>query len=78
SMNLGIDYSIAIPVLTKMKSLKTLDISYNNITRDQAQPLIDGLPDCKIINLDYSKKTLPGTEAPTQIRENRPQAPGRH
>jgi len=79
SMNLNIEYPIAIPGLATMKSLRILDISYNNLTRSQAQPLIDGLPDCKIINLDYSKKALSDTPPEKkEIQENRPQVPGRH
>lgn len=79
SMNLNIEYAVAIPGLATMKSLRNLDISYNNIARSQAKPLIDGLPDCRIINLDYSKKSLPDS-APEkkEIQENRPQVPGRH
>jgi Leucine-rich repeat (LRR) protein len=77
AMNLNIDFRIAIPQIAGMKSLQHLDISYNNITREQAQPLIDGLPDCRIINLDYNKKALPDS-APSEPRENKPQAPGRH
>jgi Leucine-rich repeat (LRR) protein len=76
AMNINVDYNIAINELAKMTSLRNLDISYNNISRGQAQPLIDGLPACRIVNLDYSKKTLP--DAPAEPRENKPQAPGRH
>ena len=55
SMNLEADYGSIIPMIAKLKSLKNLDISYNNITREQAQPLIDALPDCRILNFDYTK-----------------------
>ncbi|MFK5057947.1 hypothetical protein ACI4AF_28935, partial [Klebsiella pneumoniae] len=56
AMNLNSDYKVIIPVLAKMKSLRRLDISYNNITKEDAKPLKDALPSCVIINSDYSTK----------------------
>ena len=56
AMNLSADYKVIIPVLAKMHSLRRLDISYNNITKTDALPLIDALPSCKILNYDYSTK----------------------
>lgn len=71
SLNPDMDFAKAIPQIAAIKSLHLLDISYNNLTRAQAQPLIDGLAGCKIINLDYSNKALP-------TLKDMEQAPGRN
>jgi hypothetical protein len=64
-MNINADFALIIPIVSRIKSLRLLDISYNNLTRTQAQPLIDALPDCKIVNIDYyNKAPLPTNTVP--------------
>jgi len=36
-----------------MGHLEFLDLSYNNITKEQITPLRNALPNCKVINRDY-------------------------
>lgn len=74
AMNLNGDMSSMIAQLSRIKTLRILDISYNNLTRAQAEPLISALPGCKIINVDYyNKEPLPGTTSqPSEQRQNRP------
>ena len=65
AMNINADFTSIIPVLTKIKSLRLLDIGYNNLSRTQAQPLIDALSGCKILNIDYyNKAPLPTNTVP--------------
>lgn len=74
AMNLNANMSSVIAQVARIKTLRILDISYNNLTRAQAEPLISALPDCKIINVDYyNKEPLPGTTPqPSEQRQNRP------
>lgn len=74
AMNLNADMSSIIAQVSRIKTLRILDISYNNLTRAQVEPLISALPGCKIINVDYyNKEPLPGTTPqPSQQRQNRP------
>ncbi|MBS1623037.1 MAG: leucine-rich repeat domain-containing protein [Bacteroidetes bacterium] len=74
AMNLNADMSSMIAQISRIKTLRILDISYNNLTRAQAEPLISALPGCKIINVDYyNKEPLPGsTSQPSEQRQNRP------
>ncbi|MBK7147640.1 MAG: leucine-rich repeat domain-containing protein [Bacteroidetes bacterium] len=65
SMNLKWNFSAEQNTLKKMTQLQFLDVSYNNIAKDSVEPLREALPNCKVINWDYSKRTLP---QPSQMR----------
>jgi Leucine-rich repeat (LRR) protein len=56
SMNLKLDFEVEKAKLMKMSHLEFLELSYNNITKEQITPLRDALPNCKVINWDYKKK----------------------
>ena len=58
SMNLKLDFEVVKLKLIKMKQLEFLELSYNNITKEQITPLRDALPNCKVINWDYKKKAF--------------------
>ena len=54
-MNLKLDFAVEKQKLMKMTQLELLDLSYNNITKEQVTPLRDALPNCKVINWDYKR-----------------------
>jgi len=53
SMNLKLDFDAEKQKFMKMGHLEFLDLSYNNITKEQITPLRNALPNCKVINRDY-------------------------
>ena len=55
AMNLKLDFEVEKQKLMKMTRLDFLELSYNNITKEQITPLRDALPNCKVINWDYKK-----------------------
>ena len=54
-MNLKLDFEVEKQKLMKMTRLELLDLSYNNITKEQVTPLREALPNCKVINWDYKR-----------------------
>lgn len=55
SLNTTMNFNIEKEKFAKMQGLKLLDLSYNNLTRDQVNPLRTLMPNTKILNFDYSK-----------------------
>jgi len=55
AMNLKLDFEVEKVKLMRMSHLEFLELSYNNITKEQITPLRDALPNCKVINWDYKK-----------------------
>ena len=55
AMNLKLDFEVEKQKLMKIHSLEFLELSYNNITKEQITPLREALPNCKVINWDYKK-----------------------
>ncbi len=62
SMNPKIKYAAEKEKLSALKGIELLDLSYNNITKEEITPLREALPNAKVINWDYSKTTLPQPE----------------
>ena len=56
SMNEEAKVSALIPVFQKLKSLRYLDISYNGVTKEEAIPLLDSNPLCKVVNRGYKNR----------------------
>lgn len=55
SMNIKINFEVEKAKFAKMQGLELLDLSYNNLTRDQVNPLRTQMPNTKILNYDYRK-----------------------
>ncbi len=55
AMNGKMSYDVEKEKLKKMQQLEFIDLSYNNITKAQITPLREALPNCKVINWDYSQ-----------------------
>ena len=52
-MNVKINYALEEAKFKQMKQLEYLDLSYNNLTKEQITPLREALPNCKVVNWDY-------------------------
>jgi Leucine-rich repeat (LRR) protein len=58
AMNKGFDWGYHSQKLSTLKSLKFLDLSFNEISREEMEKLREQMPECKIANWDYWKNSM--------------------
>lgn len=62
SMNPKLSFDAERLKFAQMQNLNYLNLSYNNISKEQIEVLRNSLPNCKVVNWDYSKTVLPRPE----------------
>lgn len=50
SMNPSLKSDYYLTAVQQLSNLKYLDVSYNNLTKDQLTPFLNAMPNCKVIN----------------------------
>jgi Leucine-rich repeat (LRR) protein len=63
SMNPNLRSEYYLPAIMQLKELKYLDVSYNNMTKEQLMPFLNAFPNCKVINKNTRQV---GKEKPNQ------------
>ena len=61
SLNSKLNFETERSKFIQMKQLEFLDLSYNNLSKEQITKLREAMPNCNVINWDYNNNALPQT-----------------